>query len=132
MVFAQPTDISRRRYTLKTRPGSDRKSITGAVVDLRSPFDAVCQEVGHAFGLEHELTVDGTEYGCPYSIMSSSGQGSSFARPVDSRLPVGDMPAGPPDQFGPVTNDPQRVVGPHVPAVHFYVKVSAPSNMLIQ
>lgn len=123
MYFAQPTDMfGGGSYALKTRPGSDRSSITGAVIDISSPFDGICQEVGHAFGIEHELNFGGVEYGCPYSVMSSSGQGSSFERPVDVRLPVGVMPVGKPaDYFGPATNDPQRVVGPYIPAAQFYV-----------
>jgi hypothetical protein len=123
MCFAQPTDMfGGGTYALKTRPGSDRTSITGAVIDIGSAFDGICQEVGHAFGFQHERNFAGADYGCPYSVMSSSGQGSSFERPVDARLPVSVMPAGErADYFGPTTTDPQRVVGPYIPAVQFYV-----------
>lgn len=121
--FAQPTDMfGGGAFALKTRPGSDRNWITGAVIDINSPFDGICQEVGHAFGFNHELNFAGGDYGCPYSVMSASGQGSSFERPVGARLPAGVMPAGKPaDYFGPATTDPQRVVGPYIPAVQFYV-----------
>jgi hypothetical protein len=116
ICFAQATDMfGGGSYALKTRPGSDRTAITGAVIDIASNFDGICQEVGHAFGLDHELDWAGNEYGCPYSTMSSSDQGSSFVRPVDARLPVG-VPL-PPD-----TGDPQRIVGPYIPAVHFHVR----------
>lgn len=121
ICFAQQTDMfGGGAYRLKTRPGSDRAWITGAVVDIMSPFDSICQEVGHGFGFDHELGVLGEEYGCPYSVMSSSGQGSSFERPVDSRLPTGTMVPGA-SPFGVATNDPQRIVGPYIPSVHFYV-----------
>ena len=120
MCFAQMTDMfGGGAYTLKTRPGSDRAWITGAVIDIASPFDGICQEVGHAFGLDHELNQAGNEYGCPYSTMSSSGQGSSFLRPTDAGLPVGLMP--PPTDV-PFSNDYQRIVGPYIPPVHFYVR----------
>lgn len=123
ICFAQQTDMfGGGGYALKTRPGSDRSVITGAVVDINSPFDGICQEVGHGFGLEHELNFAGGEYGCPYSVMSASGQGSSFERPLDARLPQGTMPVGKPaTYFGPPTDDPERVVGPYIPAVQFYV-----------
>ncbi|RPI52188.1 MAG: hypothetical protein EHM56_08675, partial [Chloroflexi bacterium] len=122
ICFAQPTDMfGGGAYTLKTRPGSDRTWITGAVVDVGSAFDGICQEVGHGFGFDHELNAAGADYGSPYSVMSSAGQGSSFERPVDGRLPAGVMPPGRADQFGPATTDPQRVVGPYIPTVQFYV-----------
>ena len=128
ICFAQPTDMfGGGPFTLKTRPGSNRSLIKGAVIDISSPFDGICQELGHAFGIEHELDFAGNEYGCPYSVMSASGQGSSFERPVDARLPAGVMPAGKPaDFFGPATTDPQRVVGPYIPAVQFYVTAFGP------
>lgn len=108
-------------YILPTREGSDRQFITGAVIDALSPFDALCQEVGHGFGLDHELGRTGAEYACPYSPMSAQGQGSSFVRPTDSRLPVGKPPAADGPYKG-MTNDVQRIIGPYIPAVHFYVK----------
>jgi hypothetical protein len=116
ICFAQAVDMfGGGAYALKTRPGSDRTWITGALIDIASPFDGICQELGHAFGFDHELDLFGNEYGCPYSPMSASGQGSSFTRPVDPQLPVGV--ALPPD-----TGDPQRIVGPYIPVVHFYAK----------
>lgn len=116
ICFAQMTDMfGGGSYALKTRAGSDRAQITGAVIDIASSFDGICQEVGHAFGLDHELDQAGNDYGCPYSTMSSSGQGSSFERPVDVRLPAGVPPP-------PGSGDPQRIVGPYIPPVHFYVR----------
>ena len=34
------------------------KSVAVTLVDSRSPFDTVCQELGHSFGLNHEIKLD--------------------------------------------------------------------------
>ncbi|MEO6289195.1 MAG: hypothetical protein ABIO76_04715, partial [Ginsengibacter sp.] len=72
--------------------------VLAAVVDVLSPFSNICQEVGHAFSLEHELSTLGDEYQSPYSVMSSElygGNQSSFERPPDPSLPIGKPKASP-------------------------------------
>lgn len=95
--------------------------VLAAVVDVLSPFSNICQEVGHSFGLEHELDTLGAEYQSPYSVMSSELYGnndSSFARPVDSRLPVG-KPKASPNVSDVNTNDVQRIIGPYITPAQF-------------
>ena len=87
-----------------------------AVFDAASRFDAACQEVGHMFGLQHELGAwyyDSSgaltnEYGCPYSVMS--GTSNSFERGPDGRLPGVQGPT-----------NPARYTGPYFPTVHLYI-----------
>jgi hypothetical protein len=103
--------------------GGSQKMLLTAVVDVLSPFSNVCQELGHAFGLDHELNYKGDEYSSPYSVMSSEGYGgarSSFERPVDARLPVG-KPV-PPKISAVATQDVQRIIGPYITPVQFAVK----------
>jgi hypothetical protein len=93
------------------------KLITSAVFDTLSTFDQVCQEVGHAFGLSHELGawyIDEygnltNEYGCPYSVMSAASD-LTFDRAPDPRLP---------GVMGPTS--PQRTIGPYAPTAHLYI-----------
>ncbi|MEP6873796.1 MAG: hypothetical protein ABI887_05485 [Burkholderiales bacterium] len=103
--------------------GQDQKNVLVAVVDVLSPFSNVCQELGHAFALDHELNYQGDEYRSPYSVMSSEGYGgssSSFERPVDARLPVG-KPV-PPNISRVQTQDVQRIIGPYITPVQFSLK----------
>lgn len=97
-------------------PGGGTKSIGVAVLDLLSPYDPACQEVGHAFGFHHERTRNGDDYGSPYSSMSAQvygGATSSFQRARDTRLPDG--------QFDPTSGMfPQRVVGPVLPTIQLF------------
>jgi len=112
IFFAQQTDL----FGGGTHRAPNGKLISAAVFDLQSGFDQTCQEVGHTFGLQHELGAwyyDSygnytNEYGCPYSVMSAAGD-HSFERAIDPRLP------------GTLPTDPQRTVGPYVPTVHLYI-----------
>jgi hypothetical protein len=88
------------------------KPVRVTVIDAMTPFDAACQELGHSFGLAHELGRDGvSDYGSPYSVMSAqiygAGPAASFERPADGNLP--DDP-------------PQRIVGPLLPAAQLHVE----------
>jgi len=95
--------------------------VLAAVVDVFSPFSNMCQELGHAFSLEHELNFLGDEYQSPYSVMSSELYGnnnSSFERPADPRLPVG-KPKLTPNVSAVNTNDVQRIIGPYITPAQF-------------
>jgi hypothetical protein len=104
-------------------PSQQYKQLPACVVDVASPFDSVCQELGHAYGLEHPLDKWRSEYGDPYDAMAAQTYGgvytSSFERPVDPTLPVGANADGSP-------GDPQRVVGPHASAAHLTISPFAP------
>jgi hypothetical protein len=120
IFFAQGTDLFGGGTHLKP----NGKLITAAVFDVNSGFDQACQEVGHTFGLDHELGAwyyDAygqytNEYGCPYSVMSAA-KNLSFPRAQDSRLPDGAAP-----------KNPQRVIGPYLPTVHLYINQYQPVN----
>lgn len=114
--FAQPTDMFGMTSHSVTGASGWPKSVGVAVVDVSSPFDSLCQEVGHAFGLDHPVaafrpagyTEQDLDYGSPYDVMASQrylGYASSFVRAPDPRLPDGT-----PDAAG--GTPPQRVVGP--------------------
>jgi hypothetical protein len=113
IFFAQSTDL----FGGGTHKAPNGKMITAAVFDLASGFDQACQEVGHTFGLQHELGAwyyDSygkytNEYGCPYSVMSAAAN-LSFTRAPDPRLP---------GVAGPM--NPERVIGPYLPTVHLYI-----------
>jgi hypothetical protein len=122
LVFAQQTDLFGGGSHI-VPVGDGTKSIPAAVCDLASSFDQVVQEVGHAFGLDHEVDGLGREYQSPYSSMSSETYGytdPSFKRPVDSRLPIGVGVDNPP-------SDGQRTIGPYITPVQFYLSKSMPS-----
>jgi hypothetical protein len=96
----------------------DDNYLPAAVFDEAARFDQVCQEVGHAFGLDHELVLANgvdQEYGCPYSVMSAAGD-YWFDRGL-----IGDLPGTVPPHA-----HPQRIVGPYVPAAHLYVNAYRP------
>lgn len=112
--FAQQTD-------LYGTAGPNGGVPTGhAVCDLLSPFAAICQEVGHAYGFDHELAdnvlPDGRyeSYGSPYSFMSAIS-GSEYTRPAVPGLPVGPVN---------LRNgiEPQRLVGPQLAVANLHVK----------
>src|SRR5262249_41946095 len=112
IFFAQQTDL----FGGGTHRAPNGKMICAAVFDLQSGFDSTCQEVGHTLGLQHELgawyyDTDGNytnEYGCPYSVMSAAGD-LTFERAIDPKLP------------GTLPTDPQRTIGPYLPAAHLYI-----------
>ncbi len=112
--YAQPTDMfGGGSYDV---PLSDdcTKPVRVTVVDIASPFDSVCQELGHGFGLNHEVDEEGREYMSPYSVMSVRTRGPEFLRAADPRLPDGLNIADPRDRF---FNQPaQRIVGPTLAA----------------
>ncbi|MET9226272.1 hypothetical protein [Lentzea sp. NPDC003310] len=103
-------------------PGGQPKKIRVTVVDSVTPFDAACQELGHGFGLQHEVDAAGREYASPYSAMSSRGYGptapgiQSWVRPS-----VAALPDGGPNMEAPHLGIPaNRIVGPRVPGAHLY------------
>ncbi|SDD73167.1 hypothetical protein SAMN05216345_11494 [Cupriavidus sp. YR651] len=105
IFFAQQTDL----FGGGAHKAPNGKLITAAVFDLLSGFDQTCQEVGHAFGLSHELDAAYNEYGCPYSIMSAAAD-FSFDRGPNPLLPGVQGPT-----------NPARIVGPYIPAAHLYI-----------
>ncbi len=113
IFFAQATDL----FGGGTHKAPNGRWITAAVFDVLSGFDQTCQEVGHTFGLSHELGawyIDAygnytNEYGCPYSVMSAAGD-FSFDRGPNPLLP---------GVLGPT--NPARTVGPYIPTAHLYI-----------
>lgn len=91
------------------------KHVPVAVCDVASPFDAVCQELGHAYGFEHSFSRTRVEYGDPYDSMAGELYGGFlwpvFLRPVDPGLPVGIGDGG----------DIQRNIGPHISAAQLSI-----------
>lgn len=113
IFFAQRTDLYGGAQGTRL-PNGKLAGIT--VFDIDSPFDMVCQEVGHALGLDHEIDATGAEYACPYSVMSAA-RDLRFDRPPDPRLP-GNTTAP----------HPQKTAGPYIPAVHLYINQNRPVN----
>jgi hypothetical protein len=117
--FAQETDL----FGGGTHKAPNGKMISAAVCDVTSGFDSTCQEVGHTLGLHHELGAWyineygqlTNQYGCPYSVMSAASD-YTFERPINPQLP------------GMVPNDPNRIVGPYVPAAHLYINQNRAVN----
>jgi hypothetical protein len=96
------------------KPKPETKYLPAAVCDIASPFDSVCQELGHAFGLEHPLDSAGNDYGDPYDSMAAQvygGKVTNFVRPANPSLPVGLFVDA---------VDQNAVVGPLVSAAHIY------------
>lgn len=97
-------------------------SIPAAVVSIGSEFDAMCQELGHLYGLQHPLNSTSNPYGDPYDSMASetyNGYSAAyvhFQRAVNAALPVG---SGNPD--------PQRLAGPYLSAAHLAVSPWGPN-----
>ena len=82
--FAQPTDLFGGGGCTVPLRGGGTKNIPVTVVDIAAPFDAACQELGHSFGLSHELDAAGREYASPYSVMSARGAAPpEFLRAAD-------------------------------------------------
>jgi len=115
--YAQPTDMfGGGTYSVPLRDGGT-KVIKATVVDISSAFDAICQELGHGFGLEHEVDDAGRDYASPYSVMSARVV-PEFIRPADPRLPDGLKIMDTRDQF--FNNFAGRVVGPVLAAAQLY------------
>ena len=119
---AQPTDQfgGRGPYPVPLASGGS-KPIAACVVDLGSPFDGTCEELGHAFGLQHErdfatpaeVAADDTDYKDPYSVMSARRYGAAqpdFFRPSIAGLPDGSPLKSPGDRFDQLPAG--RIVGP--------------------
>jgi hypothetical protein len=120
IFFAQQTDLFGGGGYATPSGGT----ISPAVFDSASGFDQTCQEIGHTYGLNHELGAwhydDSNqytdEYGCPYSIMSAAAD-FSFERAPDPRLPGVQGPT-----------NPQRSIGPYLPTAHLYINQNHPVN----
>ena len=115
--FAQPTDLFGGGGSQVTLRDGNTKTIPVTVVDILSPFDAACQELGHSYGLNHEIDADGREYASPYSVMSARGV-RGFLRPSDARLPDGAIMTAPNETW--IGNGANRVVGPSLAAAQLY------------
>jgi hypothetical protein len=88
--FAQPTDLFGGGTANVPLSAGGTKQVSVTVMDVLSYFDYACQELGHSFGLNHEIDALGNEYASPYSAMSARFfEGSEFLRPEDPRLPDG-------------------------------------------
>jgi hypothetical protein len=85
------------------------------------PFDGICEELGHAFGLQHErdfttpaeIAADDFDYKDPYSVMSARNYGGAqpdFFRPSITGLPDGSPLNSPPDRFNGLPAG--QIVGP--------------------
>lgn len=116
--FAQPTDAFGGGGADVPVSGGGTKRVAVTVVDTLSTFDICAQELGHSFGLSHELGADGREYGSPYSVMSAKAEIGRFARAADPALPDGDPLVADAPQF--IGVPAQRVMGPMLPAVHLH------------
>ena len=117
--FAQRTDLFGGGTKMVTLQDGSTKTLNVTVADSDSRFDGVCQELGHSFGLQHEITVAGGEYASPYSVMSAMDERVEFERAADSRLPDGiQMPATDVQRF--IGKFSQRIIGPSLPTVQLY------------
>jgi hypothetical protein len=116
--YAQITDLFGGGTCTVPLKGGGTKDIRATVVDIGSPFDAACQELGHSFLLNHELDAAGSEYASPYSVMSARKEAGEFLRPPDARLPDGLKIARRDDWY---FNQPaSRIIGPLLAAAQLY------------
>lgn len=138
--FAQPTDMFGMESYPAPRYFKLPKPVGVSVVDVSSPFDSVCQEVGHSFGLDHPIGVhrppdyqgsSDLEYGSPYDVMASQaylGFASSFVRGQDARLPDGG-PQGYQRVIGPLLSGAQlTTLVPWLALTPYATTISAPSS----
>jgi hypothetical protein len=117
--YAQPTDMFGGGSYPVPLSGGGMKNIPATVVDIESPFNGACQELGHSFGFQHEVDDVNTEYASPYSVMSARRWiDAEFLRPSDARLPDGMKLTNTSDQF---FNQPgQHIVGPALAAAQLF------------
>ncbi len=115
--FAQPTDTFGGGGSQVTLRDGTTKIIPVTVVDNLTAFDAACQELGHSYGLSHEIDADGREYASPYSVMSARGV-PEFLRPSDPRLPDGAIMTSNNETY--IGSGANRVVGPSLAAAQLY------------
>lgn len=109
--YAQKTDtFGGGEFAVPLQNGGT-KMIPSTVVDVKTQFSGVCLELGHGFGLNHEVDAGGNDYRGPYSSMSDM-EFSRFTRPGDPRLPDGDVS----DDRVPA----QLRIGPTLPAAQLY------------
>ncbi|MBO9204634.1 MULTISPECIES: hypothetical protein [Niastella] len=113
IYFAQHTDL----FGGGPYQTADGNHLMAAVFDIESTFDLACQEVGHTFGLCHELDKTTNEYQCPYSVMSALTTDLWFTRTLNPNLPGADRP-----------ENPQNRVGPYIPTAHLYINQYNPIN----
>lgn len=88
--FAQATDAFGGGSADVPLGNGSTKRVRTTVLDIDSTFGICCQELGHAFGLSHEVDAAGNEYASPYSCMSARTNALESARASDPRLPDGD------------------------------------------
>jgi hypothetical protein len=113
MWFAQKTDyFGNGRVTVHFGTGDVlSKELPVTVVDTETPFDAACQELGHSYGFDHEVSASGGDYQSPYSVMSARGETGRFLRPSDPDLPDG-APITDVLETNFIGRGSQRVIGP--------------------
>jgi hypothetical protein len=116
--FAQKTDYFGGATATVPLPKGATKQVAVTVVDTETPFDAACQELGHSFGLDHEVDANGADYASPYSVMSARNETGRFLRPADKNLPDGKNVTDPTEQF--VGQPSQRIIGPALAAAQLY------------
>lgn len=115
--FAQATDAFGGGTSAVTLRDGTTKLIPVTVVDTITPFDVACQELGHSYGLNHEVDADAREYASPYSVMSARGV-TEFLRPSDPRFPDGGILTKPGEPW--VGSGANRIVGPSLTAAQLY------------
>jgi hypothetical protein len=118
--YAQPTDMFGGGSFPVPLSGGGTKDIPVTVVDIASPFNGACQELGHSFGFQHEVDDVGADYASPYSVMSARrwADDAEFLRPFDARLPDGLKMVDTNDHF---FNKPaQHIAGPALAAAQLF------------
>ena len=115
--FAQPTDTFGGGGSQVTLRDGSTKIIPVTVVDILTAFDAACQELGHSYGLSHEIGADGRDYASPYSVMSARLV-PEFLRPSDARLPDGAIVTASNETW--IGMGANRIVGPSLAAAQLY------------
>ncbi len=115
--FAQPTDTFGGGGSDVTLRDGTTKTIPVTVVDILTAFGAACQELGHSYGLNHEVDAAGADYASRYSVMSAR-RVPEFLRPRDARLPDGAMMTASNEVW--IGNGANRIVGPSLAAAQLF------------